>query len=90
MFVETITQPRDEWDRWNAKLRIHTDPPSALAASIAWESGNGMVTVINVWDAPDAISDFYMDRVLPLVEADGEPEHKPERHGEPVSIYLRP
>lgn len=90
MFIETITQPRDEWDRWNAKLRMHADPPPALAASIAWDSGDGMVTLVNVWDAPGAISDFYMERVLPAVQAEGEPEHKPKRHGERVAIYLRP
>ena len=89
MFVETITQPKEAFDDWNEKLRMHSDPPSALAASIAWDDGDGMVTLVNVWDAPGAISDFYMERVLPLVEAEGEPEHKPRRHGEPVAVYLR-
>ena len=90
MFVETITSPKDEWSRWNERLRMHADPPPALAASIAWDSGDGMVTQINVWDAPGAVSDFFMERVLPLVQVEGEPANKPERHGEPVSVYLRP
>jgi len=90
MFVETITSPKAEWDLWNEKLRMHDDPPSALAVSIAWDSGDGIVTQINVWDAPGAVSDFYVERVLPIVQAEGEPANKPDRHGEPVSIYLRP
>ena len=69
---------------------MRTDPPGALAASIAWDAGDGMVTMLNVWDPPGAVSDFYMERVLPLVQAEGEPEHKPQRHGEPVAVYLRP
>lgn len=82
MFVETITQPREAPDALG--------PPSALAASIAWYAGDGMVTPVNVWDAPGAVSDFSMERVLPLVEVEGEPVHKPQRHGEPVAVYLRP
>ena len=64
MFVETITSPKEAWDDWNEKLKLHSDPPSALFASIAWSSGDGMVTQVNVWDAPGAVSDFYMKRVL--------------------------
>ena len=89
MLVETITQPREEWDDWSLKLGMHSDPPAALVASIAWEDGSGMVTQVNVWDAPVAISDFYLERVLPLVQAEGEPKHKPHRHGEPVAVYVR-
>ena len=69
--------------------RPSADPPASLAASIAWDSGDGFVTLLNVWDAPGAVSDFYMERVLPLVQAEGEPEHKPRRHGQPVAVYLR-
>lgn len=89
MFVETITQPREIYESWNEKLRMLSDPPAALAATIAWDSGAGMVTLVNVWDSPGAVSDFYMDRVLPLIQDEGEPTHKPQRHGEPVAVYLR-
>jgi hypothetical protein len=89
MFVETITSPKEAWDDWIEKLKLHSDPPSALVASIAWSSDDGMVTQVNVWDAPGAVSDFYMKRVLPLVQAEGEPEHKPKRHGEPLAVYVR-
>ena len=89
MFVETITQQRDEWQRWSDRLHFLTDPPAALVASIAWESGDGMVTSVNVWDTPGAISDFFMERALPLIQAEGEPSTKPQRHGEPVAVYIR-
>jgi hypothetical protein len=90
VFAETITQPSEEWDDWSTKLRMSSDPPASLAASIAGEDGSGLVTMVNVWDAPGAVSDFSVERVLPLIQAEGEPKHKPPRHGEPVAIYLRP
>ncbi len=90
MFVESITQPTDEWERWSEKLRMYAEPPQGLAVSIAWDNGDGSITQLNVWDAPGAIADNYMDRILPIVQAEGEPEHKPTRHGEPLAIYLRP
>lgn len=62
---------------------------AALIATIVWDSGAGQVTSVNVWDTPGAIADFYMDRVRPIVEAEGEPTSKPERHGEPLAFYLR-
>ena len=31
-----------------------------------------------------------MDRVQPLVEAEGEPPNKPQRRGEPLAFYQRP
>ena len=51
--------------------------------------GDGMVTSLNVWDNPGAISDFFMERTLPLIQEEGEPENKPQRHGEPISVYMR-
>jgi hypothetical protein len=89
MFVETIVLPRSEWERGQERLRYTTDPPEALVASIAWDSGDGQVTGVNVWDTAGAIADFYMERVRPLVEAEGEPTNKPQRHGEPLAFYLR-
>jgi hypothetical protein len=64
------------------RLRYSTDPPKALIATIVWDSGAGQVTSVNVWDTPGAIADFYMDRVRPIVEAEGQPTSKPERHCE--------
>jgi hypothetical protein len=89
MFVETIVLPRPEWERWEERLRYSTDPPKALIATIVWDSGDGQVTGVNVWDTPGAIADFYMERVMPVVEAEGEPTNKPQRHGEPLAFYLR-
>ena len=38
---------------------------------------------------PPAIADFYLERVGPIVEVEGEPSNKPQRHGEPLAFYLR-
>ena len=89
MFVETITAPRAEWERWNENLRIVADPPEALVATFAWVGADGLVTALNVWDSPDAVSDFYVARVHALVQAEGEPPNKPKRHGEPLVAYIR-
>ena len=89
MFVETITQPADEWRYWTGRLRVVDDPPAALVASIAWARDDGTITNVQVWDSPAAVGDFYLERVRAVVESDGEPEHKPSRHGEPVHVYVR-
>jgi hypothetical protein len=89
VFVETIDLPRPEWERWHERLQYSSDPPDALIATIVWDSGDGRVTGVNVWDTPEAIADFYVDRVGPIVTAEGEPTNKPQRHGEPLAFYLR-
>jgi hypothetical protein len=89
MFVETIALPRPEWERWHEHLRYSTDPPEALIATIVWDSGDGQVTGVNLWDTPEAIAEFYMERVGPIVAVEGEPTNKPQRHGEPLAFYLR-
>src|SRR2546430_1777862 len=72
------------------RLRLSADPPEALIATIAWDSGDGEVTGVNVWETPGAIADFFLERVRPFLEAEGEPPNKPQRHGEPLAFYLRP
>jgi len=89
MFCETITAPREEWEHFTERFRVHTEPPEALVASIAWLGKDGLVTSVNVWDSPQAVGDFYMERVGPIVQAEGEPPNKPERHGEPLAVYIR-
>ena len=89
MFVETITAPRDEWERWNERLRMISEPPDALVASIAWVGAEGLVTAVNLWDTPDAVATFYVDRVAAIVQAEGEPLNKPQRHGQPLAAYIR-
>jgi hypothetical protein len=89
MFCETITAPREEWERWTERLRITSEPPDALIASIAWLGKDGQVTSANVWDSPQAVGDFYLERVGPIVQSEGEPLNKPERHGEPLAVYVR-
>ena len=90
MFIETIVLPRRDWERSNGRLRFVDDPPEALIASIAWDSGDGEVTGVNVGETPGAIADVFMERVGPFVEAEGEPPNKPQRRGEPLAFYLRP
>jgi hypothetical protein len=68
---------------------LSSDPPEDLIASIVWDSGDGEVTGVNLWESPAAIADFFMERVRPFVEAEGEPTNKPQRRGEPVAVYLR-
>jgi hypothetical protein len=58
MFIETIVLPRPEWERWNERLRLVDDRPEGLITSIAWDSGDGDVTGVNVWETPGAIADF--------------------------------
>jgi len=89
VFVETITSPAEEWHSWNERLRMQSDPPAALVASIAWDTGDGQISGVNVWDTAEAIADFFVERVHPIVAAEGYPAVSPTRHGEPVAIYLR-
>ena len=90
VFVETLTAPKDEWERWKERVRMLADPPAALVASIAWDAGDGQVTSVNVWDSPEAVSDFFVSRVHPVVQELGEPSAKPMRHGVPLAVYIRP
>ena len=89
MFLETLTSPRAEFEQWSARLRMIEDPPPGLLASVAWASGDDEVTVVNVWETPAAVGDFYLERVRHVVEAVGEPESKPQRHGPPVHFWTR-
>lgn len=89
MFVETITAPAEVWHRWTDRLRLFSEPPAALFASIAWDNGDGTITAVNVWDTPSAVADFFLERVEPVIAAEGKPDYKPVRHGEPVASYFR-
>ena len=89
MFVERVTAPRAEFDEWEDRLRLVSDPPSGLVASFSWEA-DGEVTTINVWDSPDAIADFFVNRIHAIVEEHGPPANKPERLGPALRAYVRP
>jgi len=89
MFVETFTAPDQVWRRWTDRLRLFADPPTALFASIAWNNANGTITAVNVWDNPAAVADFFIDRVEPVITAEGQPAFKPVRHGQPIAAYIR-
>ena len=51
---------------------------------------HGTVTAVNVWDSPEAVADFFIERVQPTLATLGEPGSKPVRHGKPVAFYVRP
>jgi len=89
MFLETITADENEWARWADSLRVATDPPASLVATMAWREGDGTVKAVNVWDSPEAVADFFIERVQPTIAALGEPQSKPIRHGQPVAFYVR-
>jgi hypothetical protein len=89
MFVETITAPGEVWHRWTDRLRLFSEPPATLFASIAWDNGDGTITAVNVWDNPSAVADFFLDRVEPVIAAEGKPDYKPVRHGEAIASYVR-
>jgi hypothetical protein len=89
MFVETVTAPREIWQHWTNSLRLFSEPPPALVTAIAWETGDGMITSVNLWDNPSAVADFFAERVQAVIEAEGRPDYKPVRHGEAVAAYLR-
>ena len=71
MFIETITASREEWERWRDRIGTLNNPPPALVALIAWESGEGEVTQANVWENPRAVADFFIERVMPIIEVEG-------------------
>jgi hypothetical protein len=89
MFVETVTAPREFWEQWTTRLRLLSEPPSALVATVVWDVGDGMVSSVNVWDNPSAVADVFFERVQPLIEADGVPDYKPVRHGNAIAAYFR-
>ena len=90
MFVETMTSSRELWETFSERTRMVSEPPEALALSVARDAGDGRVTVLNVWDSPGAIADFYIERTRAVVEEIGEPPDKPKRHGQPLGFYIRP
>jgi hypothetical protein len=89
MFVETFVAPREEWESFTDRIRLFSEPPAALMAAIAWDGGEGRVVQVNLWDEPSAVADFFIERVMAVVERYGEPSNKPARHGPPVASYLR-
>lgn len=90
MFVETVTAPQALWHQWSSRVRILSEPPSALVAVVAWDVGDGTITSVQVWDSPSAVADFFVERVQPLIEAEGPPDYKPVRYGNAVAAYFRP
>ena len=88
-FIETIVAPHAEWKTFTDRIRLFSEPPAALMAAIAWDGGEGRVVQVNLWDEPSAVADFFIERVMPVVERYGAPSSKPARHGPPVASYFR-
>ena len=63
LFVETVSAPTEVWRHWTDRLRLFSEPPPALFASIAWDNGDGTVSALNVWDHSSAVADFFLERV---------------------------
>jgi len=89
MFVETITSDREQWEMLDRKIRMRDEPPDGLVASITWDAGDGRVTMLNVWEQPGQIADFYVERAAPVFAEIGQPTGTPKRHGEPVAVFIR-
>lgn len=89
MFIETITQETDDWYEWSRLIRLTEDSPDALVASFAGASNDGTMTGVNVWESPGAISDFYVGRLLPIIQERGEPDARRQRHGAAMAAYVR-
>ena len=71
VFVERVTLPHAEWEEWTGRLRLVTEPPSALVASFARQSEDDTITSINVWDSASDIADFFLDRASQVIEPEG-------------------
>lgn len=91
MFTETVTTARTKAEAVWEHSRLFSDPPVGLVAAIAWETDDGNVTTVLVWETPAARGDFSLERMMPLFEAGtlGEEHGHPERVT-PVNVYLRP
>ena len=74
---------------WATRLRLFFEPSSALVATVAWDVGDGIITGVNVWDNRSAVGDFFVERVQPVIEAEGHSDDKPVRHGNAVVAYFR-
>lgn len=89
MFVETIDSERDEWEQWEERLGLGENPPDGLVLHLVWDAGGGRVGQLNVWDTPDKVSDFYVERARHVIAELGEPKGKPHRHGSALVFFMR-
>lgn len=87
MFIDTVVTSRSEFDLIDDETGLFSDPPDALLAAVAWESGDDEVTVVHVWESAGARGRFAAENVLPLVEA-GQVTSKPENLT-PYRVFIR-
>jgi len=88
MFVHTITGTRAEFESSHQLLGIAEDPPDALLASIAFASGDDEVTIVNVWETPGDLAQFFVDRIAPRTGGAGLNGDNTPR-GEPLFFWTR-
>lgn len=88
MYVDIVTSKRSELEVIDAETGLLSDPPDALLACIAWEAENpDEVTVLQVWQTPDARGDFAFEKVMPLAQA-GKVVSNPKRL-KPLKVFIR-
>jgi hypothetical protein len=88
MFVQTITTSRAEFEASRRLLDIEADPPEALLAAVAFASGDDEVTVVNVWESPGDMAQFFVDRIGPKTGGAGLTGDSRPR-GEPLFFWTR-
>ncbi|MEX1280571.1 MAG: hypothetical protein AB1Z55_07590 [Acidimicrobiia bacterium] len=87
MFIDRVTTTPEELAIVDAEAGLFSDPPPGLAAAVAWESGEGEVTCLMVWDTPGQRGDFAFQKMMPLIES-GRVGADPDVL-QPTRIYLR-
>jgi hypothetical protein len=65
MFVQTVTSTRAEYEAALRLLEFDTNPPATLVATVAFSSGDDEVTLVNVWESPGAMAEFFVERIAP-------------------------
>ena len=88
MFVQTVISSRAEFDEAHRLLDIAADPPDTLLAAIAFSSGEDEVTLVNVWESPAAVAEFFVERIHSRTEGKGLSGQNIPR-GEPVFFWTR-
>jgi hypothetical protein len=88
MFVEIITQSRRDYELVEAETGLQTKGPPGLVAAISWEGDMAEeVTLLMVWESPEARGEFAFRHIMPLAEQ-GQVTSSPKRL-KPVRVFVR-
>lgn len=89
MFIEIVTSTSSELEVIEEQAGLFSDPPEGLLASIAWEADSpDEVTVLMVWQTPEARGDYAFEKIMPLALA-GKVVSSPQRL-KPFKVFIRP